>query len=49
MDHELAQLRHLYYILVNTNVPEPKELAKGLLSPVIQKLERKYAEHLFRE
>lgn len=41
IDHEIAQLRHLYTHLMNGTFKDPRELAEGLLSPVIKRLEKK--------
>lgn len=43
MEHEIAQLRHLYAQMVGGVVKDSdgaKRIAEGLLSPVIQKMER---------
>jgi len=43
MEHEIAQLRHLYAQMVGGVVKDSdgaKRIAEGLLSPVIEKLER---------
>ncbi len=39
-DFDVAQLRHAYTHLVNGTVTNQKEFARGLLGPVIEKLER---------
>lgn len=40
---EIAQLRHLYALMINGHVKHPDEAARGLLGPVIQSFERAYA------
>lgn len=43
MEHEISQLRHLYANMVNGAVKDSaaaKRIAEGLLSPVIERLER---------
>lgn len=36
---EIAQLRHLYKLMLNDEVEDMQKAARGLLSPVIEKLE----------
>lgn len=48
MNHEIAQLRHLYANMVNGCVKDSaaaKRIAEGLLAPVIERLERVVAQH----
>ncbi|AXP07728.1 hypothetical protein SmphiM6_37 [Sinorhizobium phage phiM6] len=40
MVNEIAQLRHLYTHLINGTFKDSRQLAEGLLSPVIKKLEK---------
>lgn len=40
MNYEIAQLRHLYAHLVNGTFKDSRQLAEGLLGPVIGRLER---------
>ena len=43
MNHEIAQLRHLYANMVNGAVKDSaaaKRIAEGLLAPVIEEMER---------
>lgn len=39
MDYEIAQLRHMYYMMTNDMCKDPNKLAKGILGPAIEKLE----------
>lgn len=39
IDYEIAQLRHLYKQMINGEVKDVKSAARGLLAPVIERLE----------